>query len=86
MIEFMGQIPSFSFIDQYSYAVASGILLGHGYIFIIFNVFITFDFFINPLTAISRGSGYKLFVTRYRQPAFRIEHYMQKRAVSRCYG
>ena len=40
----------------------------------------------NPLTAVSRGSGYKLFVTRYRQPAFRIEHYMQKRAVSRCYG
>ena len=41
---------------------------------------------LNPLTAISRSSGYKLFVTRYRQPAFRIEHYMQKRAVSRCYG
>ena len=40
----------------------------------------------NPLTAVSRSSGYKLFVTRYRQPAFRIEHYMQKRAVSRCYG
>ena len=40
----------------------------------------------NPLTAVSRGSGYKLFVTRYRPPVFRIEHYMQKRAVSRCYG
>ena len=40
----------------------------------------------NPLTTISRSSGYKLFVTRYRQPAFRIEHYMQKRAVSRCSG
>ena len=27
---------------------------------------------INPLTTISRSSGYKLFVTRYRQPAFRL--------------
>ena len=41
---------------------------------------------INPLTAVSRSSGYKLFVTRYRQPAFRIEHYMQNGAVNRCSG
>ena len=40
----------------------------------------------NPLTAVSRSSGYKLFVTRYRQPAFRIEHYMQNGAVNRCSG
>ena len=40
----------------------------------------------NPLTAISRSSGYKLFVTRCRQPAFRIEHYMQNGAVNRCSG
>ena len=34
---------------------------------------------IYPLTAVSRGSGYKFFVTMYSQPAIRIEHYMQKR-------
>ena len=42
--------------------------------------------YVNPLTAISRSSGYKLFVTRCRQPAFRIEHYMQNGAVNRCSG
>ena len=41
---------------------------------------------VNPLTAISRSSGYKLFVTRCRKPAFRIEHYMQNGAVNRCSG
>ena len=40
----------------------------------------------NPLTAVSRGSGYKFFVTLYGEPAIRIEHYMQKRAVSRRSG
>ena len=40
----------------------------------------------NPLTDVSRGSGYKFFVTLYGQPAVRIEHYMQKRAVSRRSG
>ena len=39
--------------------------------------------FINLLTAVSRRSGYTFFVTLYGEPAIRIEHYMQKRAVSR---
>ena len=41
---------------------------------------------LNPLTAVSRGSRYKFFVTLYGQPAIRIEHCMQKRAVSRRSG
>ena len=32
--------------------------------------------YINPLIAISRGSGYKFFVTMYHESAIRIEHYM----------
>ena len=41
---------------------------------------------VNPLTAVSRRSGYKFFVTMYGQPAVRIESYMKKRAVSRWSG
>ena len=54
---------------------------------------------LNPLTAVSRGSGYKFFVTLYgepairtlhakkgRQPAARIERYMQIDTVSRRPG
>ena len=41
---------------------------------------------LNPLTDVSRGSGYNFFVTLYGEPAVRIEHYMQKRAVSRRPG
>ena len=41
---------------------------------------------VNPLTAVSLGSGYKFFVTLYGELAIRIEHYMQKRAVSRQPG
>ena len=38
---------------------------------------------LNPLTAISRGSGCKFFVTLYHEPVVRIEHYMQNGADSR---
>ena len=41
---------------------------------------------LNPLTAVSRGSGYKFFVTLYHEPAVRIEHYMQNWAASRWPG
>ena len=42
--------------------------------------------YVNSLTAVSRGSGYKFFVTMYHQPGIRIEHYMQIGAVSRGPG
>ena len=45
-----------------------------------------YDTIFNPLTAVSRGSGYKFFVTLYGEPVIRIEHYMQKLAVSRWPG
>ena len=41
---------------------------------------------LNPLTAVSRGSGYKFFVTLHHEPAIRIEHYMQNGADSRRPG
>ena len=37
---------------------------------------------INPLIAVSRGSGYKFFVTLYDEPAIRIEHYTCKNGLS----
>ena len=40
----------------------------------------------NPLTVVTRGSGYKFFVTLYHEPAVRIEHYMQNWAASRRPG
>ena len=40
----------------------------------------------NPLTAVSRGSGYKFFVTMCHQPGIRLEHYMQIGTVSRGPG
>ena len=42
--------------------------------------------YINPLIAVSRGSGYKFFETLYHEPAVRIEHYMQNVAASRRPG
>ena len=41
---------------------------------------------LNSLTAVSRGSGYKFFVTMYHQPGIRTEHYMQNGAISRGPG
>ena len=48
-----------------------------------FTVLYQYSCLINPLTAVSWGSGYKFCVKLYSEPAIRIEHYMQKRAVSR---
>ena len=41
---------------------------------------------LNPLTAVSRRAGYTFFVTMYREPAGRLEWYMQIRPVSRRAG
>ena len=49
-------------------------------------IIIIFKTNVNPLTAVSRWAGYKFFVTMYREPAGRLECYMQIRTASRRAG